>query len=84
MDVSALQVKNVPEELHDELRRRAAETGKTVGEIVLEAIRRELRAVSVQEWADRAVERAQTGTHPTRAQVHAAWQEARNDRPFGP
>jgi plasmid stability protein len=52
--VSAIQVKNVPEDVHDELRRRAAAEGTTVGELVLRAIRRELRAESMREWLERA------------------------------
>ena len=79
-DVSALQVKNVPEELHDELRRRAAETGKTVGEIVLDAIRRELRTETVREWAERVSNIPLTGPRPTRAQIRAAHQAAKRDQ----
>jgi plasmid stability protein len=37
-----LQVKNVPEPLHQKLRRCAKRRGQTVGEVVLEAVRREL------------------------------------------
>lgn len=34
-----LQVKNVPTELHEELRRRAAESGSTVRDYVLDYLR---------------------------------------------
>jgi plasmid stability protein len=50
--VSAIQVKNVPPELHEELRRRAAAEGKTVGEVILESLRRDLRRQSMREWLD--------------------------------
>ncbi len=40
--MSSLQVRNVPEEFHEELRAEAARTGKTIRSIVLEAIEREL------------------------------------------
>ncbi len=50
--VSAIQVKNVPEDLHDELRRRAAAEGKTVGEVILESLRRDLRRQSMRAWID--------------------------------
>ena len=50
--MSAIQVKNVPTELHEELRRRAAAEGKTVGEVILESLRRDLRRQSMREWLD--------------------------------
>jgi plasmid stability protein len=56
--VSAIQVKNVPPDLHQELRRRAAAEGKTVGEVILESLRRDLRRQSMQEWMDRVLARA--------------------------
>lgn len=46
-------MKNVPPELHDELRRRAAADGKTVGELVLDAIRRDLRKAEMRDWLER-------------------------------
>ena len=78
--MSALQVKNVPEELHEELRRRAAESGKTVGEIVLAAIRRELRSETMREWAERVSNIPWTVPRPTRAQIRAGWEAAKKDR----
>jgi plasmid stability protein len=54
--VSAIQVKNVPPELHDELRRRAADEGKTVSEVILESLRRDLRRRSMREWLDQVGE----------------------------
>jgi plasmid stability protein len=48
--VANLQVKHVDPEVHDELRRRAAEAGTTLGEYVLEIIRRDLRRPSRAEW----------------------------------
>lgn len=74
--VSALQVKNVPEELHDELRRRASASGLTVGEIVLRAIRRELRSETLVEWAERSARLPLSVTRPTRAQAQAAHRDA--------
>lgn len=40
--MSNLQVKNVPPELHRKLRREAKRQGRTVRDLVLEAVRREL------------------------------------------
>jgi plasmid stability protein len=48
--MGALQVKNVPPDLHDAIRRRAAEQGLTVSGYVLELVRRDLAAPSQREW----------------------------------
>jgi hypothetical protein len=45
-----IQVKNVPKRLHNQLRRYAREKGCTLGEIIVEAIERE---VSRREWHKR-------------------------------
>ena len=45
-----IQVKNIPEKLHNQLRRHAREQDCTLGEIVLEAIERE---VARREWHKR-------------------------------
>ena len=72
-------MKNVPDELHEELRRRAAAEGVPVGEIVLRALRRELRAYSMREWMDR-VAAIPMARRPTRAEARAALAEARAER----
>jgi plasmid stability protein len=79
--MSAIQVKNVPPELHDELRRRAAAEGKTVGEVILESLRRDLRKREMRDSLERI---AQLRPDPpvTREQVHSAWEEARAERKF--
>ena len=46
-----LQVKNLPEPLHSELRRRAAEAGMTVRDYVLDLIRRDQALPSRSDWA---------------------------------
>lgn len=50
MPVSNLQVKNVDESLHEELRARAAAAGATISDYVLELIRRDLRTPSRRDW----------------------------------
>lgn len=45
-----LQVKNVPAELHDRLRRRARLQNRTISDLVLAAVERELAR---QDWLDR-------------------------------
>jgi plasmid stability protein len=48
--MGALQVKNIPPDLHDAIRRRAAEQGLTVSGYVLELVRRDLAGPSQREW----------------------------------
>ncbi|MBA3621516.1 MAG: hypothetical protein H0W51_04235 [Euzebyales bacterium] len=48
-----LQVKNVPEDLHAELRRRARLEGETVRDYVLELIERDQRLPTKREWLER-------------------------------
>jgi len=51
--VSSVQVKNVDDETHELLRQRAAAAGMTLGEYVLELIRKDLRKPSRAEWLAR-------------------------------
>ena len=48
--IANIQVKNIPERLHNKLRRYARDQGITIGEIVLGAIQRE---VGRREWHKR-------------------------------
>jgi plasmid stability protein len=50
--MSALQVKNFPEDLHARLRRRAAREGRSVSSYVLDALERDLAVPSTREWLD--------------------------------
>ena len=50
----ALQVKNVPEELHEELREEALARGCSIGELVLLAIRKELKRPAMTKWVQEA------------------------------
>ena len=77
-DVSAIQVKNVPADLHDELRRRAAAEGKTVGEFILEALRRDLRRQSLRTWLD-GVHAERPGPALSRDQVLQTVRESRRE-----
>ena len=79
--MSAIQVKNVPPELHDELRRRAAAEGKTVGEVILESLRRDLRKQDMHEWLER-IAALRPDPPLSRDEVHAIWAEARAERRF--
>jgi plasmid stability protein len=48
--VANLQVKGLPEDLHEELRRRADADGTTLSELVTRMIRRELALPSLSDW----------------------------------
>ena len=52
-----LQVKNIPDELHDRLRRHAREHNCTISAAVLTAVERELAR---WEWRERLAQRTQT------------------------
>ena len=52
-----LQVKNIPDALHDRLRAYARESNSTIGAAVLAAVERELAA---WEWRKRLAQRPQT------------------------
>ena len=45
-----IQIKNVPEEIHDELRLRAAEEGISLRDYVLRLIRQDMARVSLEQW----------------------------------
>jgi plasmid stability protein len=51
--VSSVQVKNVDDATHELLRQRAAAAGMTLGDYVLELIRKDLRKPSRAEWLAR-------------------------------
>jgi hypothetical protein len=78
--VSAIQVKNVPPELHEELRRRAAKEGKTVGEVILEALRRDLRQRTMRGWLDNLAEVTKDFPEISREEFDEIMAESRRDR----
>lgn len=47
-----LQVKDLPDELHEALRQRAAEEGTTLSALVTRLLRRELALPSTAAWLD--------------------------------
>lgn len=48
--MGALQVKNVPPDLHEAARQRAAEEGVTISEYILTLIQRDLAVPSQRRW----------------------------------
>ena len=61
-----LLVKNVPQELHERLRRHARASRRTMSEVVLDAVERELAR---QEWQGRFAGRSTTKLGVPAAQV---------------
>ncbi len=45
-----LQVKNLPDDLHDKIRERARQEHRTVSELVTEALRHELARPTMSQW----------------------------------
>jgi antitoxin FitA len=68
--MGAIQIKNVPEELHQAIRSRAAQKGKTVSDYMLDLAKRDLSKPTVQEWV--AMVRAGWGPEPTHSDVDTA------------
>jgi plasmid stability protein len=50
--MGAIQVKHVPNDLHDALRARAAAEGMTIEDYVLGLIRKDLSRPSMREWLE--------------------------------
>ena len=48
--MATLQVKNLPDDLHAQLRARANEEGTTLSELVTRLLRRELAVPSMRRW----------------------------------
>jgi hypothetical protein len=65
--MGAIQVKDVPEELHQALRRRAVEQGMTLADYVLDLIRRDLGVPSRREWFERLATREPVDLRPGEA-----------------
>lgn len=59
MLMTVLQVKNLPADVHDVLRRRAAAEGISLSELVVRTLRREAALPSLDEWLARAATRPQ-------------------------
>jgi plasmid stability protein len=55
--MSAIQVKNIPDALHAELRRRAEAEGMTLSEYVLDVLRRDLTVPGRRQWLERLASR---------------------------
>jgi antitoxin FitA len=76
--MGAIQVKDVPEELHEALRRRAIEEGMSMADYVLDLIRRDLGLPSRRAWLERLATRAPVNLPP--GAVAKALHDARAER----
>ena len=54
--MGSVQVRDMPEDLHDALRRRAANEGMTVREYLLRVIERDLSLPTMREWLARVAD----------------------------
>jgi antitoxin FitA len=76
--MGAIQVKDVPEELHEALRRRAVQEGMTLADYVLDLIRRDLGLPSRREWFERLATREPVEI--SREEILEALDDARAER----
>ncbi len=51
--MSAIQIKNVPPELHERLRERARREGRNLSEYALDVLERDLAVPTTREWLAR-------------------------------
>lgn len=74
-----LQVKNVPEQLHKKIRQQARRQGRTIRELILDAVRRE---VSREDFRERLARREPVELgRPAAQSVEES--RAERDREFG-
>jgi plasmid stability protein len=68
-----IQIRNVPDDLHAQLKRRAAESGKTLSDYLLEEIREYATKPTMREWLDEVatLEPVVLGDETTAEAIHA-------------
>jgi plasmid stability protein len=75
MLMGAIQVKNVPLDLHEAIRRRAAKHGMTIGGYLLMLARNDLERPTRAEWFDRVARRESVRGLDVAAAVRASRDE---------
>lgn len=75
MPMGAIQVKRVPEDLHEAVRDRASAEGMTVSDYVLCLVRRDLALPSRSEWFERVRGRRPAGGSSAAESVRAVRKE---------
>lgn len=78
-DMPAIQVKNVPQELHDQLREIAELQKCTIGDVILEAIKQEINRRKQTAWFDEVLSHP-TGAMPTAKERQDFLDELRQER----
>lgn len=78
-DMATLQVKRVPEELHEAVKERAAAEGITVSELILRALRRVVERPPIRGWLEE-VEADRAGRAPKHIDVEELMDEVRDKR----
>lgn len=76
--MGAIQVKNVPEDLHEALRQRAAREGMDLQSYLLRIIRRDLSLPSETEWLEELRTQPTVSGLPPAAEMLRANREDRN------
>jgi plasmid stability protein len=70
--MSMIQIRNVPEDLHRELKARAAQNGKSLSDYLLEELRMLAPRPTMQEWVARAARLTPIEVDETPAEAIAA------------
>jgi antitoxin FitA len=75
--MASVQIRNVPDRLHRELKARAAQSGMTLSDYLLAEIREVAVKPTMREWLDRAsrLESVEVGMSPSEA-IHAEREHA--------
>jgi plasmid stability protein len=76
--MSAIQIKNVPPELHERLRERAHQEGRSLSEYALRVLGRDLSMPTTREWLDRL--RQDPPTDITSEEIVSSIHEGRAER----
>lgn len=67
-----IQIRNVPDDLHRELKARAAQNGKTLSDYLLDELRTLATRPTMQEWVARAAKLTPIEVDETPAEAIAA------------
>jgi plasmid stability protein len=70
--MSMIQIRNVPDDLHRELKARAAQNGKTLSDYLLDELRMLAARPTMQEWVARAARLTPIEVDETPAEAIAA------------
>jgi plasmid stability protein len=72
-----IQIRNVPDELHAQLKRRAAESGMTLSDYLLSEIRVYATRPTMREWLDEVATREPVITDESAAEILRAERDSR-------